>query len=408
MPTKQSTAATAVPGSSEERRQPEERRLSDARKRVEELREQLNYHAYRYHVLDQPEISDYDYDRLYRELQELEGSFPELIIRESPTQRVSGQAVELFRPVHHRAQMLSLDNAFSWEELEAWGRRVERVIGGTARYTCELKIDGLAVVASYANGFLATGATRGDGVTGEDITPNIRTVRSVPMKLRAGRPPTVLDVRGEIYLPIKAFERLNEELLEQGGRVFANPRNAAAGSLRQKDPSITRSRTVSMWCHGVLYAEGLRFAAHSEALAWLRGAGLPVSPHTETKATLAEVFEFCERWERERHSIDFEIDGVVVKVDSIHQQEELGATSHAPRWAIAYKFPPEERTTKLLEIAVNTGRTGIVTPFAILEPIFVGGVTIGRSTLHNEYEVRLKDVLRGDSVIVRRSGDVLQ
>jgi DNA ligase (NAD+) len=390
-----------------ERHQDDERRLSDARKRVEELRELINFHSYRYHVLDEPQISDYDYDRLYRELQGLESEFPELITPESPTQCVSGEPAELFRPVRHRAQMLSLDNAFSREELQAWARRVERVLGQAApAFVCELKIDGLAVVVSYENGRLVQGATRGDGSVGEDVTANIRTIRSVPMTLRAEAPP-ILDVRGEVYLPVAAFERLNEELAARGERTFANPRNGAAGSLRQKDPAVTRSRPLSVWCHGVLHAEGARFGSHSEALAFLRDAGLPVSQYTEVHRSLDEVFAFCVRWERERHTIDFEIDGVVVKVDSIAQQEELGATSHAPRWAIAYKFPPEERTTLLREIAVNTGRTGIVTPFAVLEPVFVGGVTIGRATLHNEDEVERKGVRPKDTVIVRRAGDVI-
>jgi DNA ligase (NAD+) len=392
----------------EERHEQEERRRSDARKRVEELRELINFHAYRYHVLDDPEVSDYDYDRLYRELQDLEGEFPELIAPDSPTQRVSGEAADLFRPVHHRSQMLSLDNAFSREELEAWAARVERVLGRTTvAFACELKIDGLAVVVSYEDGAFVRGATRGDGSVGEDVTANIRTIRSVPMRLREMPAPPVVDVRGEVYLPVKAFERLNEELAERGERTFANPRNGAAGSLRQKDPSVSSSRPLSLWCHGVLHAEGIRFAAHSESLQYLKRAGLPVSPYTEVLGSLDEVFGFCERWERDRHTIDFEIDGVVIKVDSIAQQEELGATSHAPRWAIAYKFPPEERTTVLREIAVNTGRTGIVTPFAIMEPVFVGGVTITRATLHNQDEVKRKDVRPKDTVIVRRAGDVI-
>jgi DNA ligase (NAD+) len=391
----------------EQRHEPEERRLSDARKRVEELREEINFHAYRYHVRDEPEISDYDYDQLVRELEALEGQFPELISEDSPTQRVGGVPAELFAPVHHRARMLSLDNAFSWEELEAWGKRVERGIGRDVRFACELKIDGLAVVVSYENGTLTRGATRGDGEVGEDITANIRTVRQVPVRLRGDDPLPVLDVRAEVYLPIKAFEKLNEELAEQGGRIFANPRNAAAGSLRQKDPQVTGSRPLRLWCHGVLYAEGKRFARHSEALKYLGETGLPVNPATEVVGSLEEVFDFCERWQRDRHTIDYEIDGVVVKVDSIAQQEELGATSHAPRWAIAYKFPPEERTTLLKDIDVHTGRTGIVTPFAVLEPVYVGGVTVGTATLHNEDEVKRKDVRVKDTVIVRRAGDVI-
>jgi DNA ligase (NAD+) len=267
------------------------------------------------------------------------------------------------------------------------------------------------VALTYEAGAYVRGATRGDGYVGDDITANIRTIRAVPMKLRgtggANGHPRVLEVRGEVYLPVKAFEKLNEELGARGEKVFANPRNAAAGSLRQKDPAITASRPLRLWCHGVGAVEGRRFQRHSEILESLGEWGLPVDPRTERVGSLEEVFAFCERWQRDRHSIDYEIDGVVVKVDQIALQEELGATSHAPRWAIAYKFPPEERTTLLRQIAVNTGRTGIVTPFAILEPVYVSGVTVSRATLHNEDEVKRKDVREGDTVIIRRAGDVI-
>ena len=395
------------PEDPEDRREPEERRLSDARKRAEALREQINYHSYRYHVLDSPEISDAEYDRLVRELESIEAEFPELMSPDSPTQRVGAPPAELFEPVRHRAKMLSLDNAFSWEELEAWGRRVERAVGPGAQFVCELKIDGLAVVVTYEHGRFSRGATRGDGEIGEDITPNIRTVRSVPMRLRGSGHPGLLDVRGEVYLPVRAFERLNEELTDRGQRVFANPRNAAAGSLRQKDPQVTASRPLRLWCHGILHAERRRFTTHSEALSWLGDAGLPVNPATEVLSGLDDVFAYCERWQRDRHTVDYEIDGVVVKIDAIAHQEELGATSKAPRWAIAYKFPPEERTTLLREIQVHVGRTGKVTPFAVLEPVFVGGVTVTTATLHNANEVGRKDVREGDTVIVRRAGDVI-
>jgi DNA ligase (NAD+) len=392
----------------EERREPEERRRSEAKRRVEELRDLINYHDYRYYVLDDPEASDAEYDELMRELRTHEEEFPELITPDSPTQRVGGQrAAELFAPVQHRVPMLSLDNAFSWEELNAWGKRVERVVGRQADFVCELKIDGLAVALTYENGQYVRGATRGDGFIGDDITDNIRTIRSVPMRLRGKDQLNLLEVRGEVYLPVKAFEKLNEELAARGERVFANPRNGAAGSLRQKDPSITASRPLRLWCHGLGAAEGRRFQRHSEMLAYLRDLGLPVDPRTDRMETLEEVFNFCERWQRDRHSIDYEIDGVVVKVDQISLQEELGATSHAPRWAIAYKFPPEERTTLLREIGVHTGRTGVVTPFAFLEPVYVSGVTVTTATLHNEDEVRRKDVRERDTVIVRRAGDVI-
>ena len=392
----------------DEGRAPDERRRSDAKRRVEELRDLVNYHDYRYYVLDDPEASDAEYDRLMRELRDLEEEFPELITPDSPTQRVGGtRAAELFAPVHHRVPMLSLDNAFSWEELNAWGKRVERGVGTQADFVCELKIDGLAVALTYEKGQYVRGATRGDGFVGDDITDNIRTIRAVPMKLRGSDVPKLLEVRGEVYLPVRAFEKLNDELAERGDRVFANPRNAAAGSLRQKDSSVTASRPLRLWCHGLGATEGRRFRRHSEMLAYLREAGLPIDPRAERMNTLEEVFGFCERWQRDRHSIDYEIDGVVVKVDQIALQEELGATGHAPRWAIAYKFPPEERTTILREIGVHTGRTGVVTPFAFLEPVYVSGVTVSTATLHNEDEVRKKDVREGDTVVVRRAGDVI-
>ena len=385
----------------------EERRRSEGKRRVEELRDLIDYHNWRYHVQDDPEISDAEYDELMRELRGLEEAFPELIVPDSPTQRVGGAPSELFAPVRHRSPMLSLDNAFSWEELNAWGKRVERALGRQADFVCELKIDGIAVALTYEDGGYAVGATRGDGFVGDDITSNIRTIRSVPVRLRGKDHPRVFEVRGEVYLPVKAFERLNEQLTESGGRPFANPRNAAAGSLRQKDPAITASRPLRLWCHGVGVSEGRRFARHSEALDQLREWGLPVPRTTEKVETLEEVFGFCERWQEHRHDVDYEIDGVVVKVDQIALQEELGATSKAPRWAIAYKFPPEERTTPLRGIFVHTGRTGVVTPFAQLEPVFVGGVTVTTATLHNEDEVKRKDVRPGDTVIVRRAGDVI-
>ncbi len=391
----------------EERHEREERERSQAKTRIDELIERLHYHDYRYHVLSDPEISDADYDELVRELRALEERFPELVSPDSPTQRVGSRPSELFAPVRHRARMLSLDNAFSWEELNAWGKRVERGLGRQADFVCELKIDGLAVSLTYEDGRYLQGATRGDGLIGDDISANIRTIRSVPVRLQGSGHPKMLEARGEVYLPVKAFEKLNEELAKRGDRMFANPRNGAAGSLRQKDPAITASRPLRLWCHGVGAVEGRRFQRHSEMLKYLGDAGLPVDPNVEQVGSLEEVFAFCERWQRNRHSIDYEIDGVVVKVDQVSLQEELGATSHAPRWAIAYKFPPEERTTKLERIAVNTGRTGIVTPFAILEPVYVGGVTVGRATLHNEDEVKRKDVREKDTVIIRRAGDVI-
>jgi DNA ligase (NAD+) len=384
-----------------------ERELASAKVRVEELREQLNYHLYRYHVLDDPEISDAEYDELMNELKALEERFPELVTPDSPTQRVGATPTDLFAPVQHRTPMLSLDNAFSREELEAWATRVERGVGSGAEYSCELKIDGVACALTYEDGVLTKGATRGDGRTGEDITANVRTVRSVPQRLDVEDPPAYLEVRGEIYLPVRAFERLNEELLEQEKRPFANPRNAAAGSLRQKDPKVSASRPLALLVHSFGYADGIRFDSHSGFLEWCEDARLPVAYTSEVVKDLGGIDAYLTRWEKDRHSVPWEIDGVVIKVDQVGQQQELGATSHAPRWAIAYKFPPEERTTLLNEIGVHTGRTGIVTPFAYLEPVQVGGVTISTATLHNEDEVRRKDVREKDTVVIRRAGDVI-
>lgn len=385
----------------------EERERAQARQRVEELKELIRYHDYRYYVLDQPEISDAEYDRLLAELRALEARFPDLVTRDSPTQRVGGRPSELFAPVRHDVPMLSLDNAFSLAELEAWGARIARASGGRAEFFCELKIDGVAVALTFERGLFVRGATRGDGFVGEDVTANLRTVRGLPARLRGARPPRLLEVRGEVYLPVRAFERLNEQLRADGQRPFANPRNAAAGSLRQKDPAVTASRPLRLWCHGLGRVEGLSFRRHSEALERLRQVGLPVDPRARAAGTLEEVYAFCRQWQERRHAVDYEIDGVVVKVDQLDLHEELGATAKAPRWAIAYKFPPEERTTLVRSIDVHTGRTGRVTPFARLEPVVVGGVTISLATLHNEREVHRRDVREGDTVIVRRAGEVI-
>jgi DNA ligase (NAD+) len=302
--------------------------------------------------------------------------------------------------------MMSLDNCFSLEELQAWGRRVERGIGKAEGFVVELKMDGVAVNLTYENGVLVSGATRGDGRVGEDITANVRTIKAVPLKLR-GKPPPLIEVRGEIYMRTDDFEKLNATLGEQGLKTFSNPRNAAAGSLRQKDPHITASRNLSLVCHGVGAVQGRRFKSHWEALEAIRDLGLRINPENRPVESLDDVYEFCRHWQEHRHDVPYEIDGVVVKVDSIAQQEELGWTSKAPRWAIAYKFPPEERTTLLNDIFASVGRTGVVTPFASLETVFVGGVNITTATLHNEDEVARKDVRPGDTVVVRRAGDVI-
>ncbi|HEV2755417.1 MAG TPA: NAD-dependent DNA ligase LigA [Actinomycetota bacterium] len=381
-------------------------RKDAAAARVAELREAIDYHSYRYHVLDAPEIADVEYDALVRELIELEEARPELVTPDSPTQRVGAPPSDLFAPVEHRTPMMSLDNCFSLEELQAWGKRVERGIGSAGGFVVEQKMDGVAVNLIYEDGVLVKGATRGDGRTGEDITANLKTIPAVPLRLR-GDAPKILEVRGEVYMTTDDFAKLNERLGESEGKVFANPRNAAAGSLRQKDPKVTAQRSLSLICHGIGYAEGRRFKAHWEALETLRDLGLRTNSNNRRVEDLDAVYAFCTHWQEHRHDVPYEIDGVVVKVDSIDQQEELGYTAKAPRWAIAYKFPPEERTTKLLDINVHVGRTGVATPWAQLDPVFVGGVTISTATLHNEDEVKRKDVRRGDTVIVRRAGDVI-
>ena len=377
-----------------------------ARRRAGELREAIDYHSYRYHVLDDPEVADAEYDALVAELIVIETEFPDLITPDSPTQRVGAPPSDAFAPVQHRSPMMSLDNCFSLEELQAWGRRVEREIGRAEAFTVELKMDGVAVNLIYEDGAFVKGATRGDGRTGEDITANLRTVGAVPLKLR-GDPPKILEVRGEVYMRTDDFEALNAKLGEAGQKTFANPRNGAAGSLRQKDPGITKERTLSLVCHGIGYVEGRRWRSHWDALKSMREWGLRTNPENKPLPDLDAVYEFCGYWQEHRHDVPYEIDGVVVKVDSIGQQDELGYTAKAPRWAIAYKFPPEERTTKLKDIQVHVGRTGAVTPFAVLEPVFVSGVTVTTATLHNEDEVARKDVRIGDTVTIRRAGDVI-
>jgi DNA ligase (NAD+) len=312
--------------------------------------------------------------------------------------------------VQHRVPMMSLDNAFSFEELQAWGKRMERYISGDVDYVCELKIDGIAMSLRYEHGRYVQAATRGDGTTGEDVTENVRTIGAIPEQLHDGDVgvPGELEVRGEVYMPIASFTALNDAQGASGGRLFANPRNSAAGSLRQKDPSITAKRDLSFWAYQLGAVEGgPKFTRHSEMLDWLGALGFPVNPNIETLDTLDDVFAYCQRWMANRHDLPYEIDGVVVKVDDLAQRGELGSTSKAPRWAIAFKFPPEEKTTRLIDINVSIGRTGRATPFARLEPVFVGGSTVGVATLHNEDQVRAKDVRPGDTVIVRKAGDVI-
>lgn len=379
-----------------------------AEDRIEELRQQLRYHGYRYHVVDEPEISDAQYDVLLRELVKLEEENPLLITPDSPTQRVGGPVGDLFAPVQHRRPLFSLDNVEAAKELDAWEQRMVRQLGRPPDgYSCELKIDGLAVVITYEKGLLTRGATRGDGTTGEDITANLRTVKSVPLRL-IGDPPALLEVRGEVYMPFPAFEELNRRQTEGGLRIFSNPRNAAAGSVRQKDPGITATRDLGVWVYQVgLMEGGPALKKHSEQMQYLSSLGLRVNPASAAVNDVEGVKKYIEQSENDRHDRDYQTDGVVVKVDSLPDQGELGYTSHAPRWAVAFKFPAEEQVTRLNNIQINVGRTGAATPFAELEPVFVGGAKVSFATLHNEDELRRKDLRIGDQVIVRRAGDVI-
>ena len=377
---------------------------------VEQLRAEIEHHNRRYYELDDPEISDADYDALIRRLQALEEEYPDLRTPDSPTQKVGAGVSTLFSAARHLQPMMSLDNATSLVDLQAWVKRMDRFISGEVAFTCELKIDGLAMSLLYEGGRLVRAATRGDGVMGEDVTPNVRTIAAVPEHLLGqGDPlPAVLEVRGEVYMPISAFEDLNRRQQAEGGRVFSNPRNSGAGSLRQKDPSITASRELSFWAYQLGAKEGgPTFTEHSQTLSWLQQAGFPINPNIRTVQGLDAVDDYCRHWLEHRHDLDYEIDGVVVKVDNLAQRLELGATSKAPRWAIAFKFPPEERTTLLKDIMVSIGRTGKATPFAMLEPVFVSGSTVKLATLHNEDQVKAKDVRPGDTVIVRKAGDVI-
>ncbi len=380
-----------------------------AEDRISELIERIGYHNDRYHVHDDPEIPDAEFDELVRELRELEAAYPELVRPDSPTQTVGADPSTLFAPVEHRMPMMSLDNAFDREELNAWADRARRRLAAEdlGDLVCELKFDGLAVSLRYVNRKLEQAATRGNGRVGEDITANILTVSSIPHRLPRNAP-DVLEVRGEVYMPLSAFEELNAEQDRAGKARYANPRNTAAGSLRQKDPTITATRGLSMWCYSVGEVQGgPALDTHSAILELLDTLSLPVNPETATVDSLDKAWEFVVRSESKRHGLPYEIDGAVIKVNRLDLQEELGATSRAPRWAVAYKLPPEEKTTKLLDIHVSIGGKGKATPFAELEPVFVGGSTVAMATLHNEDQVREKDVRPGDTVVVRKAGDVI-
>ncbi|MCY3539676.1 MAG: NAD-dependent DNA ligase LigA [bacterium] len=375
---------------------------------IEDLRSEIRQHDYLYYVRDAPELPDAAYDDLRRRLIALEEAHPHLVTPDSPTRRVGAPPSELFGSITHREPMFSLDNAESPAELIEWlgraERYLERPVGGLV---CELKIDGLAVSLTYEDGILTKAATRGDGVTGEDVTATVRTIASVPLRL-LGDPPTYLEARGEIYLPFEEFDRLNTRQQEAEARLYTNPRNAAAGSVRQKDPAITAGRNLAIWVYQVGYLEGgPDLATHSATLHWLGGLGLRVHPATEVVPDASSAIEVIKRVEKERNALPYQTDGVVIKVNDLSDQIWLGSTARAPRWAIAFKFPAEERTTRLNDIKINIGRTGAATPFAILEPVFVGGANVERATLHNEDEIRRKDLRVGDRVIVRRAGDVI-
>jgi DNA ligase (NAD+) len=392
--------------------------VAQARARVDELRRVIAEHDRRYYELDDPQVTDAEYDALMRELRALEADFPDLVSATSPTKTVRGAVVNSFAEVAHLQPMMSLDNVFDADELRGWGARNVRLLGDepALQFVCELKIDGLAMSLLYRDGVFVRAATRGDGRVGEDVTENVRTIPAVPKRLVPvdgdgqlfSAVPSLLEVRGEVFMPTEAFAQLNKRRAEGGDPLFANPRNSAAGSLRQKDPTVTAGRELSFLAYQLGAIEGgPTFTTHSETLAYLAEAGIPVSPEIRVVHTLDEVAAFCAHWTDHRHDLPYEIDGAVVKVDDLAQRRELGSTSKAPRWATAFKFPPEERTTLLKDIAISVGRTGRTTPFAVLEPVFVGGSTVQMATLHNQDQVRLKDVRPGDTVIVRKAGDVI-
>ena len=382
-----------------------------AAERVAELRRQLDYHNHRYYVLDDPAISDTEYDGLLNELRDLEAEHPELLTPDSPTQRVGAEPLDKFEQVRHPQVMLSLANARNQEELEAWVLRSERYLArqgvelGEVRFVTEPKIDGLAVSLVYEDGRFVRGATRGNGEIGEDVSQNLRTIKAIPLRVEGA--PRLLEVRGEVYLPLAAFARLNEQRAAAGEPTYANPRNTAAGSIRQLDPQLAASRPLSIWCYGVGAVEGLEFDTHHEWLDWLREHGLRVSRDVGVHDTVDEVVAACRAWEERRDRLDFEIDGVVVKVDDLSLQRQLGVVGREPRGAIAWKFAPTTATTTLRQVSWNVGRTGHMVPFAELEPVQVSGVTVKLATLHNEEDLRRKDVRAGDEVIVMRAGDVI-
>ena len=379
---------------------------NQARHRIIELTQEIRDHQFKYYVLDSPSITDAAFDVLLKELEALEAKHPELLEPDSPSLGVGGGFATTFDQHDHIEKMMSLDNVFDSEELATWFDRVEKD-SSNPEYLCELKVDGLAINLLYENGQLTRALTRGNGVTGEDVTLNVKTIKGLPHTLTGKKIPSLIEVRGEVFLPVAAFNQLNEELEEAGKPLFANPRNCAAGSLRQKDPRVTASRALDVVVHGVGASEGISFTSQSDAYAQLKALGLPTSHRFKVCKSRAEALDFIENYNLHRHDVEHEIDGVVIKVDTIAEQKKLGFTSRAPKWAIAYKYPPEEVTTKLLDIRVSIGRTGRVTPFAFMEPVKVAGSTVTNATLHNQEEIERKGVLIGDIVIIRKAGDVI-
>lgn len=376
----------------------------DIGERIKELRDKLNYHSYRYHVLDNPEISDYEYDMMLRELERLEEEHPEFKSESSPTQRVGGEALKEFKQVVHSVPLQSLQDVFSFDELKEWHERVSAMLNHAPEYIVELKIDGLSVALLYENGTFVRGATRGDGLVGEDVTLNLKTVNSIPLEIKDNN---LLEVRGEVYMPRNSFIKLNEKREESGEPIFANPRNAAAGSLRQLDPKITAKRRLDIFVFNVQRYEGKPFVTHLEGLDYLNTLGFKVSPRRVLCNAIDEVWKTINEMGEMRGDLPFDIDGVVIKVNSISDRDALGSTAKTPRWSVAYKFPPERKKTRVREIAVNVGRTGVLTPMAILDPVRIAGSTVSRTTLHNEDYIREKDIRTGDYVIIQKAGDVI-
>lgn len=380
-----------------------------AERRIQELREIINHHNHLYYVLDNPKISDSEYDKLMRELIELESQFPELTTPDSPTQRIGGEPLAAFKRVTHREAMISLADAFNEGELRDFHRRVTAIVGNQVEYVVELKIDGLAISLTYENGILVTAATRGDGTVGEDVTQNVKTIKSIPLRLNvpSGNTPSLIEVRGEIYLPKEGFRKLNQEREDMELPTFANPRNAAAGSIRQLDPKIAAKRPLSTFIYAIGYVEGIQFETHYDVLEFYKTCGFRVNPHVKLFESFDDVIDYCMSWREKRDLLPYEIDGMVIKVNSLQHQKILGSTAKNPRWAIAYKFPAEQKVSVIEDIIVSVGRTGILTPNAVLTPVNIAGSTVSRATLHNEDYIKEKDIRIGDSVIVQKAGDII-